>query len=68
MKFVVPLVTALFGYSPGSRMGFGEDLASGIAREWRKWVLQPRYFLDDASLTSLRNGAELPRLSSSCSS
>ncbi|MGC2244392.1 MAG: alpha/beta fold hydrolase [Candidatus Aquilonibacter sp.] len=57
MKFVVPVVTAIFGYSPGSRIGFGEDLASGIAREWRKWVLQPRYFLDDASLTSLRNGA-----------
>ncbi|MGB8797460.1 MAG: alpha/beta fold hydrolase [Candidatus Aquilonibacter sp.] len=57
MKFVVPVVTAIFGYSPGSRIGFGENLASGIAREWRKWVLQPRYFLDDASLTSLRNGA-----------
>lgn len=57
MKFIVPVVTAIFGYSPGSRMGFGEDLASGIALEWRKWVLQPRYFLDDPSLVSLRNGA-----------
>jgi len=57
MKFIVPAVTALLGYLPGSRIGFGEDLASGIAREWRTWVLQPRYFLDDASLTSLRNGA-----------
>ncbi len=57
MKFVVPVVTAIFGYSPGSRIGFGEDLAAGIAREWSTWVLQPRYFLDDASLTSLRNGA-----------
>jgi predicted alpha/beta hydrolase len=57
MKFVVPVATAFFGYSPGSRMGFGEDLASGVAREWRKWVLQPRYFLDDPSLLSLRNGA-----------
>src|SRR5208283_3884692 len=35
----------------------GEDLAAGIAREWRTWVLQPRYFLDDPTLTSLRNGA-----------
>jgi predicted alpha/beta hydrolase len=57
MKFIVPLGIAVFGYSPGSRMGFGEDLAAGVAREWRKWVLQPRYFLDDPSLTSLRNGA-----------
>lgn len=57
MKFIVPLGIALFGYSPGSRMGFGEDLAAGVAREWRKWVLDPRYFLDDSTLTSLRNGA-----------
>lgn len=57
MAFAVPAATAFFGYSPGSRMGFGEDLASGIAREWRRWVLRPRYFLDDPTLLSLRNGA-----------
>jgi predicted alpha/beta hydrolase len=58
MKFMVPLGIAVFGYSPGSRMGFGEDLAPGVAREWRKWVLRPRYFLDDPTLASLRNGAK----------
>ena len=57
MKLVVPVATALFGYSPGSRMGFGEDLAAGVALEWRRWVLRPRYFLDDPTLFSLRNGA-----------
>jgi predicted alpha/beta hydrolase len=57
MKFVVPVGTALFGYSPGSRIGFGEDLASGVALEWRRWVLRRRYFLDDPTLLSLRNGA-----------
>ncbi|MGB6986513.1 MAG: alpha/beta fold hydrolase [Candidatus Aquilonibacter sp.] len=57
MKFIVPAGILLFGYSPGSRIGFGEDLASGVAREWRKWVLHRRYFLDDPTLTSLRNGA-----------
>jgi predicted alpha/beta hydrolase len=57
MKFIVPFGIALCGYSPGSRMGFGEDLAPGVAREWRKWVLDPCYFLDDPTLTSLRNGA-----------
>lgn len=57
MKFIVPVVTASVGYLPGSRIGFGEDLARGIALEWRKWVLQPRYFLDDRTLDSLRNGA-----------
>ncbi|HEX8807132.1 MAG TPA: alpha/beta fold hydrolase, partial [Candidatus Aquilonibacter sp.] len=57
MKFIVPLGIALCGYSPGSHIGFGEDLAPGVAREWRKWVLDPRYFLDDPTLVSLRNGA-----------
>ena len=57
MKFAVPVATALLRYSPGSRMGFGEDLASGVALEWRRWVLRPRYFLDDPTLLSLRNGA-----------
>jgi predicted alpha/beta hydrolase len=57
MKFIVPFGIALCGYSPGSRIGFGEDLAPGVAREWRKWVLDPRYFLDDPTLTSLQNGA-----------
>jgi predicted alpha/beta hydrolase len=57
MQVAIPLGIALFGYSPGSKIGFGEDLAPGIAWEWRKWVLQPRYFLDDPTLTSLRNRA-----------
>ncbi|HTZ56358.1 MAG TPA: alpha/beta fold hydrolase [Candidatus Acidoferrum sp.] len=57
MKFIVPMGILLFGYSPGSRMGFGEDLAPGVAREWRTWVLRRRYFLDDPTLASLRNGA-----------
>ncbi|HTU70209.1 MAG TPA: alpha/beta fold hydrolase [Candidatus Baltobacteraceae bacterium] len=57
MRFVTPLAVAICGYSPGSRMGFGEDLAPGVAREWSRWVMNPRYFLDDPTLTSLRNGA-----------
>jgi len=57
MRFVTPLAVTVFGYSPGSRMGFGEDLAPGVAREWSRWVLNPRYFLDDPTLTSVRNGA-----------
>lgn len=57
MKFILPAGILLYGYSPGSKIGFGEDLAPGVAREWRKWVLRRRYFLDDATLVSLRNGA-----------
>ncbi len=57
MRFAVPSGIAACGYSPGSRLGFGEDLAAGVAREWAKWVLAPHYFLDDPTLESVRNGA-----------
>lgn len=31
---VMPLLTALFGYFPGHRLGWLEDLPSGVALEW----------------------------------
>jgi predicted alpha/beta hydrolase len=38
-------VTKLFGYFPGSRLGFGEDLPPGVAREWASWCRHPRYLV-----------------------
>ena len=32
-----PLATALCGYLPGNRLGFGEDLPSGVFWQWRRW-------------------------------
>lgn len=41
---VLPVVTALAGYLPMSRMGQGgEDVPLGVAREWSKWGRDPRY-------------------------
>ncbi|HZE59128.1 MAG TPA: alpha/beta fold hydrolase [Burkholderiales bacterium] len=38
-------VTRLFGYFPGSRLGFGEDLPPGVANEWASWCRNPRYLV-----------------------
>ncbi len=38
-------VTRLFGYFPGSRLGFGEDLPPGVAKEWAAWCRHPRYLV-----------------------
>jgi predicted alpha/beta hydrolase len=38
-------VTRLFGYFPGSRLGFGEDLPPGVATEWASWCRHPRYLV-----------------------
>lgn len=32
----MPLLTALFGYFPGHRLGWLEDLPAGVAREWAR--------------------------------
>jgi predicted alpha/beta hydrolase len=48
------LVTHAFGYTPGWT-GIGEDLPKDVFLEWTKWVMSPRYFLDDATLPELAN-------------
>lgn len=43
---VVPLVCALLGRWPASWFGKGEDLPSGVARQWARWCRSPRYLGD----------------------
>jgi predicted alpha/beta hydrolase len=43
--FGLDSATRLFGYFPGSRLGFGEDLPPGVAREWAAWCRHPRYLV-----------------------
>lgn len=43
---LVPALTGVLGYYPG-RVGLGEDLPAGVAREWRRWALQPGYYLGE---------------------
>lgn len=43
LRAVFPLTTGLLGYLPAKRLGAGEDLPAGVAREWAAWCLHPRY-------------------------
>ncbi len=40
---LVPVLTPLFGYFPGQRLGAVGDLPAGVIRQWRRWCLHPRY-------------------------
>ena len=40
---MVPVLTPLFGYFPGQRLGAVGDLPAGVIRQWRRWCLHPRY-------------------------
>lgn len=42
---MVPTMTRALGYLP-AWTGIGEDLPSGVAREWATWCRSPNYFLD----------------------
>ena len=43
LKGYIPLTTALFGYAPIRALGWGEDLPTGVARQWSKWCSNPGY-------------------------
>lgn len=55
MKAIMPLLTRINGYFPGSRVAFGMDLAPGVLYEWSAWCRAPGYFFDDPTLASLAN-------------
>ncbi len=40
---LVPVAVALAGYFPGRRIGKVGDLPRGVALQWRRWCLHPRY-------------------------
>lgn len=42
-RVLVPVLTPLFGYFPGKRLGIIGDLPPRVTREWRNWCLNPRY-------------------------
>lgn len=41
--FLFPVITKIFGYFPGKKLGVMEDLPKGMVREWRKWCVTPDY-------------------------
>lgn len=43
---LLPMLTSTLGYLPG-KAGLGEDMPSGVVRQWAEWCKSPRYFFDD---------------------
>lgn len=43
---VMPGLTRLLGYFPARRLGLGENLPGGVAREWSHWCRHPAYFVE----------------------
>jgi len=43
----VPLLTQVFGYLPAKRLGLGEDLPAGVARDWARWGRRRNYFTSE---------------------
>jgi len=49
-RWVLPLLTRLWGYAPWSRLGLGEDLPKPAALQWAGWLRTREYLLGDDSL------------------
>jgi predicted alpha/beta hydrolase len=43
----LPVTTRLLGYAPTSRYGLGEDLPTGVARQWARWCTSGHHFKND---------------------
>jgi predicted alpha/beta hydrolase len=43
----MPVASGLLGYFPSKRIGFGEDLPGGVAREWARWCRHPDFIVDE---------------------
>ena len=54
LRLIGAPIARVLGYVPG-RLGIGEDLPRDVFLEWTGWVMQPRYFFDDATLDALAN-------------
>lgn len=46
LRLAFPLSVGAFGYLPARRLGLGEDLPAGVAREWADWCMRPGYLAD----------------------
>ena len=43
---LIPALTSVMGYLPMQRLGQGEDLPAGVAREWAAWGRRRNYLFD----------------------
>lgn len=57
----IPVLTGALGFFPMGRLGQGEDLPAGVAREWAKWGRHPKYVISHAEAHGIRGYAEFDR-------
>jgi predicted alpha/beta hydrolase len=43
LRVLMPLAARWLGYAPTSRIGLGENLPAGVARQWGEWCAAGRY-------------------------
>jgi predicted alpha/beta hydrolase len=43
LRIYLPLTATVLGYAPARRIGLGEDLPAGVARQWARWCRRPGY-------------------------
>ena len=53
------VVTRVFGYMPGSRVGLGEDIPAAALYEWTNWLRRTHFFFDDPSFDAEARTARL---------
>lgn len=54
-----PLLTWLYGYMPGRRLGLGEDIPAAALKEWGGWTRKTGYFFDDPSMDAAQRSSRL---------
>jgi predicted alpha/beta hydrolase len=52
---LIPLLTHIYGYTPTSKLKFGEDLPAGVGLEWARWCRSPEFIID-AKGKAIREG------------
>jgi predicted alpha/beta hydrolase len=47
-NLAMPAASSVLGYFPSKRIGFGENLPGGVAKEWARWCRHPDYMTDES--------------------
>ncbi len=50
LNITFPVLSAIYGYMPWSKIGSAEDLPKGVALGWARWCRHPEYLRGDKSL------------------
>ena len=56
----IPLTSRLYGYAPAKKIKWGENLPTGMAREWGAWCMEPEYmaaYFDEGGRLPTPDGA-----------